>query len=195
MSIQELCVNEMFPGESYSTDFIKIDKYKYLRLAAFSDACVYLELQFSHDFETVGITKSLYLNGKNWISESHIEPMLPYLRVKLQKADPNDTRTNLVVHVTGRLSDNLKSVSINSPAVIPKSEPSSGRRSFVFGKKKEKEPVTEKIEVTDYRLPTVLLKGSLLYVAGTNRIESIATGSPGDILMLGHDGRPFWTSH
>ncbi len=194
MSVQELCINEMFPGESYTTDYIKIDKYKYLRLASFSDSCVYLELQFSHDCENIGITKSLYLNGKNWISESHIEPMLPYLRVKLQKADPSSVSSNIVVHVTGRLSDNLRSVGINTPPIIPKSEPSgSGRRSFVFGKKKDKEPVSEKIEVTDYRLPTVLLKGSLLYVAGTNRIETIATGSPGDVLMLGHDGRPFWT--
>lgn len=188
----------MFSENEYVTDFIKIDKYKYLRLAGFSDTCIYVELQFSHDCENPGITKSLYLNGKNWISESHIEPLLPFLRIRLQKADSLYPGTNLVIHITGRLCDNLRQVGINSPGNVPKdvqasSSTGSGMKRPFFMKKKEKEQAVEKIEVTDYRLPTVLLKGSLLYVAGTNRIESIATGSPGDILMLGHDGRPFWT--
>lgn len=195
MSISELCISEIFSNEAYLTDFVKIEKYKYLRVAGYSDTCIYIELQFSHDCETVGITKSLYLNGKNWVSESHIEPLLPYVRIRLQKADIQFPGTNLIIHVTGRFSDNLKSVAITQPPAKAESSSSGSKRSSFLSslKKKDKEP-SEPISLMDYRLPSVLLKGSLLYVAGTNRIESIPQGMPGDILMLNHDGKPFWSA-
>ena len=103
MSISELCIYKIFSEEIKTTEFVKIEKYKYLTLAANSDTCIYLELQYSHDGYTTGYNEMYYLNGKKWIIEKNITPILPFVRIRLMKADVMFPGTNLIVHTSGRM--------------------------------------------------------------------------------------------
>lgn len=184
---------EPFQEDTLISPFLKVDDYRYLRFAVISDRSLRVYAEWSHDGAEVVTTSQYLVSANEWISESHMDVKLDYVRFRFIKG-AGIVQTHFAFRLSGpRWSSNP--VAGPKPALSASSFKEAEERSrSPFQKllgKERKVKIQEKIELTDYRLPGLILKGTMLYAEGNNRLGVISPGAPGELLYWGPHG-PEW---
>jgi hypothetical protein len=188
---------------NYSTEYVNVIRYKYLRITVFSEQPMNMYAVFSIDSVEKGLVQNFKIVGKKW-ETFRLEIISPYL--KFECVNGNEDNKKLLVNVLGRndMMPPEKHVKIEE-SIIPKPleiiedeliihepepmRPKSPFRRFVASKLNS----PKKEEMRDARLPELMLKGNMFFVSATNKISTIP--APNDNLeyhLCWINGTPQW---
>lgn len=196
---------------SYATDWANVSKYKFLRITVYSEVAGHLHTVFSVDGVEKGVINTFKVQPKKW--ETHkVEVICNYL--KFEFVNGNEVNQRLLINVLGRYSmgstgapQSVKIVDDKADDDLmvcdepEKKEPLRSKSPFrKFVERKQKHVIgnsggasVQKVDCYDPRLPSLLLRGNMLIVTGTNQLGVI--NPPVDDtehILLWSNGKPQW---
>ena len=181
MNLDNLRISDAMTSDYIrETIYVNVSKYKHLRITSFSDCDLLLYVSFSHDGSTTGPTYDHQLKANQW-STRRVDIILPFIRLRVVRNE-GVVNTNLVINCLGRYTPDPVEQSVVDNKVdemepVKDEQPRSKSpfRKFVEKRKSvvSSNAPSQKIAVSDERLPQFISRGSLLVGSFSNNLICI----------------------
>ena len=192
-NIDELNIHTPFNNNVYfkESNYVNVSQFKSLRLTTSSDVDCTLEIIFSVDSIHDGPSNSFRVSSV--YSTRRVDVILPYLKIRLYKLNIENENHHLIINFLNHLY--TPKMDKDTDEIEVEKESNSLFRNIMKRKSKNVEPKTEKIDVSDHRLPNLIPRNSLLVGSFNNSITTVPPpDQPNSILMYDTNNKYVWVS-